>query len=81
MGDHPFQSRNPSTPEKPTCNHHCYSEILLSFSVIFSFQVFHVRFCVFAVAFYDLILLTFYFDAWIDFLGIYPQHLVLSLRY
>ena len=45
-----FESRNPSTPEKPTCNP-------LS-PWFFPFQFFHVRFCVFAIAFYNLIIST-----------------------
>ena len=74
-----LESRNPSTLEKPTCNHHCYSGILLS-SWFFPFGV-PRKFCVYACFLrFNFTIPLHYFGAWIDSLRIYPLHLVLSLR-
>jgi len=64
-----FESKNPNTLREPHCNRHCYSEILLPLSVIFSFSVFHVILCVY-VGFSLIWLYSLHcFGAWIDSLG------------
>ena len=74
-----LESRNPSTPEKPTCIHHSYSGFS-SLSMIFSLRVFCVSFVYLRLFSVIWLCTLYYFVMLINFLGIYPQLLMLLLR-